>query len=117
MTPINAISHHAIIEPSARIGKGVVISAGCIISHGVCIGNNTYISTGVNIGINTQIGENCYLAPGCLLGGECNIKRSVSFNMRSALKSYLTVGKNQEIEVGDIIQESLPDLALERFER
>ena len=74
LTPINAISRHAIIDPSVRIAKGIIINAGCILSHGVSIGNNTYLGSGVIVEINAEIGENSYLysvalsAAGVILG-------------------------------------------------
>lgn len=110
LTPVNAVSRHAIIEPSAKIEKGVVISAGCIVSHGVSIGNNSYLGTGVIVEINTRIGENCYLAAGSIIGGECEVGRNVKLSIRSTVKSYKKIGKNQTIFVGQVVEEDLPDL-------
>ena len=52
-TPVNAISRYALIEPTVKIGKGVIINAGCIVSHGVSIGDNTCLDPGVIIEIKT----------------------------------------------------------------
>jgi len=110
LTPINAISRHAIIEPSSRIGKGVVISAGCIVAHGVSIGNNSYLGSGVIVEICSKIGENCYLYSGSIIGGKSEIGRNVSLGIKSCIKSYVKVGKNQEITSGTVIESDLPDL-------
>jgi len=110
LIPINAISHHAIIEPSARIGKGVIISAGCIISHGVSIGNNTFIGSNVIIEINSEIGENCHLFPGSIIGGQSEIGRNVTCNPRSTVKHSTRIGKNQIIKSGAVINKDLKDL-------
>lgn len=116
LIPINVVSRHTVIDPSVSIGKGVVISAGCIISHGVCIGNNTYLGSGVIIEINTRIGDNCCFSTACVIGGECDIARNASFGMRSVVKPYIRIGKNQKVEPGIIISESLPDLIREEVE-
>ncbi|MHC4560144.1 MAG: PglD-related sugar-binding protein [Planctomycetota bacterium] len=115
LIPINAISRHAVIEPSVSIGKGVIICAGCIISHGVSIGNNTSLWPGVIININTRIGDNCFFSTGCIIGGECDVGRNTTFEMQSAVLPYLKVGKNQSIEPGRIVNELLPDLMREEF--
>ena len=110
LTPINAISHHAIIERSARIGKGVIISAGCIVSHGVSIGNNTYLSSGVIVEINTEIGENCLIDSGCIVSGECKIGRNVTLGPRSTITPYTNIGKNQNVKAGTVVRRNLDDL-------
>ncbi|MDA2932983.1 hypothetical protein MYX82_01425 [Acidobacteria bacterium AH-259-D05] len=110
LTPINAISHRAIIEGSARIGKGVIISAGCIVSHGVSIGNNTYLSSGVIVEINTEIGENCLIDSGCIVSGECKIGRNVTLGPRSTITPYTRIGKNQNVNAGTVVRRDLEDL-------
>lgn len=114
LTPINAISRHAIIEPSAIIGKGIVISTGCILAHDVSIGNNTYIGSGVIIEINTKIGENCHLYPGSIVGGKCDIGRNVTVGVRATIKSLCKIGKNQNIKIGTVVDSNLEDLVRDR---
>jgi len=110
LTPVNAISHRAVIERSARIGKGVIISAGCIVSHGVSIGNNTYLSSGVIVEINTEIGENCLIDSGCIVSGECKIGRNVTLGPRSTITPYTRIGKNQNVKAGTVVRKDLKDL-------
>ena len=115
LVPINVISRQAVIEPSANIGKGVVICAGSIVSHGVTIGNNTILELGVIVEINTRIGDNCFFSSGCVVAGESELGRNVTVEARSAILG-VKVGKNQSIEAGKIIKEALPDLMREEFE-
>jgi sugar O-acyltransferase (sialic acid O-acetyltransferase NeuD family) len=110
LTPINAISHRAFIEPSARIGKGVIINAGCIVSHGVSIGNNTYLRSAVIVEINTEIGENCLIDSGCIVSGECKIGRNVKLGPRSTIGPYIKIGKNQSIKAGTVVKKDLGNL-------
>ena len=110
LTPINAISKHAIIEPSAKIEGGVVISSGCIVAHGVTISNNTYLGSGVIVEINSNIGENCHFYPGSIVGGKCEIGRNVTMGVRSVIQPYIKIGKNQNINAGQVVAKDLPDL-------
>ncbi len=110
LTPINAISHNAVIETSARIGKGVMISSGCIVSHGVTIGDNTCFDPGVIVEINTKIGENCNLSSGCIVGGMCEIGRNVVLGPRSTISHNTSIGKNNSIKAGKVIDKDIEDL-------
>jgi len=116
LTPINVISRHAVIEPSVNIGKGVVVCAGCIISHGVHIGNNAILESGVIVEINVKVGENCFFSSACVIGGECDIRKNVTFGVRSSVLPHIKIGKNQTIEHGKLVRESLSDLMREEFE-
>ena len=107
LTPINAVSRHAIIEPSVRSGKGIIISAGCILSHGVSVGNNTYFGSGVIVEINTEIGENTHLYPGCIVGGMSEIGRNVTLGPRSTIKRCTKIGKNQVVQAGAVVTEDV----------
>ncbi len=110
LTPVSAVSHRAIIEPSADVGSGVVISAGCIVSHGVSIGSNTYIGSGVILEINSKIGENCLIGSGSIVCGESTIGRNVALRARCTVSSYVTVGKNQVVDAATVVREDLRDL-------
>lgn len=52
------ISEHAIIDPSARLGKNIVVGSGSIIGKDVCIGDNTVIGPHAVIQGPTSIGKN-----------------------------------------------------------
>ena len=107
LTPINAISKSAVIEPSAIIGKGITIGSGCIVSHGVSIGNNTSIDSGVIIEIKAKIGENCSLSSGAIVGGLCSIGRNVSLGARSTIIHKINIGKNNIIKSGNVIEKNI----------
>lgn len=108
-TPVNAISRSALIEPTVKIGKGVIINSGCIVSHGVSIGDNTCLDAGVIIEIKTFIGENCYLCSGSIVGGMCEIQRNVVLEHRSTIKSYTVIGKNNTIKAGQLVKVNVKD--------
>jgi UDP-3-O-[3-hydroxymyristoyl] glucosamine N-acyltransferase len=53
----------AVVDPSARIGKGVSIQPKAVIAPGVSIGGNTVIGAGCYIGHETVIGEDSLIYP------------------------------------------------------
>jgi UDP-perosamine 4-acetyltransferase len=110
LTPINAISKNAFIEPTVKLGKGVIVSTGSILLHGVVVGNNCYIDSGAIIEINTKIGENCNISTGCIIGGNSEIERNVSVGIRSTIYQNIKIGKNQDIEPSCICKNNFPPL-------
>ena len=63
------ISEHAIIHPSAKIGKNVSIGSGTIIEEGVEIGDGTWIGPHVVVQGPTIIGKNNKIFQFASLGG------------------------------------------------
>lgn len=111
LAPINAVSRNAVIQPSAQIGKGVVISAGCVIGHNVSIGDNSYLGSGAILEINTRVGVNCHLFPGCLVSGNCEVGKNVILGVRSSVLPNIKIGKNQRVDHGVVVMNHLVDLA------
>ena len=109
LSPINAISRHAIIESSASIGQGVIICPGVILSHGVEVGDNTCIDPGVIVQNQTKIGENCLLGAGTIVGGLCKLGRNVFLEPRSTINHYVEVGKNVHIAMGEMVAANVSD--------
>lgn len=111
LTPVNAVSRHAVIEPSAKLGNGVVIGPGCVLAYGVTVADNTWIGAGSVIDVHTRVGENCYLYAGTRVAGECEIGRNATLGVGAIVEPFRRVGKNQEVAAGQVVREDLEDLA------
>jgi UDP-3-O-[3-hydroxymyristoyl] glucosamine N-acyltransferase len=57
----------AYIDPSAKIGDGVVIEAGAVVGPGTEIGNRSRIGAGSVVGPGVVVGEDCHLGPNVTL--------------------------------------------------
>ncbi len=100
----NGISAHAVIDPSAQIGRDVsighftVIGADAVIGDGCFIGDHVSVADGVTIGAKTQvfhgvrlmrrviIGESCILQPNVVIGAD-------GFSFVTAAPSNVEIGK------------------------
>ena len=58
----------AVIEPSAEIGKDVVIGPNCFIDAGTKVGDGCIFDVTVVIGKNVKIGKKNIFYPGCVIG-------------------------------------------------
>jgi len=110
LTPINAISHYAIIENTAKINEGTIIKSGAIISHSAEIGSNCLIDNGSIISGHSVIHNNCNLGSGSIVGTGSFLSKNVTLGMRSIVPKDSIIGKNQYIEDNKISKTNLPDL-------
>lgn len=69
--PDQVISLHAVIHPSAKIGKG------CAIAHGVIIEENAQIGDGTSIEAYAVIGKGVTIGKKCRIGVHANVTHAV----------------------------------------
>ncbi len=60
----------AIVDPSARLARGVVVGPFCLVGPNVEIGEGTELRERVHIDAGTQIGKHNRIFPGAILGTE-----------------------------------------------
>jgi len=68
--PAEMISSRAFVDPTATIGKGVVIYPGAYIGPGAEIGDGTEIRANVVIEYGCKIGRNCLIHAGSVIGAD-----------------------------------------------
>ncbi len=68
--PSDLISPRAFVDPTARIGHGVVIYPGAYVGPGVEIGDGTEIRANVVIEHGCKIGRNCLIHAGSVIGAD-----------------------------------------------
>ena len=110
LNPINAISKHAIIHSSVKIGSGVIISPGTVVSPGVTIEDNVLIDASVVVGINSIIGPHSHSAAGVTICGACHIEKNVTLKPNCVIEPWVLVGKNQTVESAKVVSEDLAGL-------
>ena len=70
-----SISEFAVVDPSAKIGKGVQVDAGAV------IGANCEIGDGTIIEANAVIGKGVVIGAGCRIGANASISHSLIGNL------------------------------------
>ncbi|MAL41171.1 MAG: UDP-3-O-(3-hydroxymyristoyl)glucosamine N-acyltransferase, partial [Thalassospira sp.] len=70
-----SISEFAVVDPSAKLGKGVQVDAGAV------IGANCEIGDGTIIEANAVIGKGVVIGAGCRIGANASISHSLIGNL------------------------------------
>jgi sugar O-acyltransferase (sialic acid O-acetyltransferase NeuD family) len=105
----NAISPHAYVSPSARIGKGVMILPRSVINTDTIVGDHAIINVGVTISHDTQIGQYCTINPGAHLAGNVSVGEGCCLGIGSSVIQGVNIGQWTTIGAGAVVNRDLPE--------
>lgn len=88
---ISLIHSHAVISPSAEIGKGSVVLAGAVVSANAIIGDQVIVNANVTVDHDSQIGDYVHLSIGSLVGSNSIIEESCLIGIGQIVPSFSTI--------------------------
>ncbi len=101
----------AVVDPEARLGRGVSIGPLCVVEAGAELGDGTVLCPGVFVGREAVLGEGCYLYPNVTVREKVTLGRRVTIHSGTVLGSdgfgYARVeGVHEKIpQVGTVVVE------------
>jgi len=99
----------ALISPSAKIGKGVIISHNSSLGPKVVIGDHNILNSRCTIGHDTVIGSFNFISPQVALSGHTIIGDENMIGVNSCTIPGIKVGSNNVIAAGTIIFKQVGD--------
>jgi UDP-perosamine 4-acetyltransferase len=111
-TLINAVSRHAYIAPSVRLGRGVAVMPGAVINADAVIGSYAIINTGASVDHDSHIGEACHVAPGCHLSGNVHVGDGTLLGTGCTVIDGIDIGTDCIIGAGSVVVRPIPDQTL-----
>ena len=103
---ITFISSDTIISPSAKIGKGSVISPWVSISNDTIIGDFSTIVVGAKIAHDCTVGNFSSIMTDVKLGGGVTIEDGVYIGMNATIINNLNIGSSTRIGAGSVVLQS-----------
>lgn len=97
----------ALISPSSKIGKGVLISHNASVGPKVEIGDFNILNSRCTIGHDTKIGNFNFISPQVSLSGNTTIGDNNMFGVNSATIPSINIGNNNTIGAGSIITKDI----------
>jgi sugar O-acyltransferase (sialic acid O-acetyltransferase NeuD family) len=85
------VGARAVVNPLAKIGKGVILNTACIIEH------------------ECQISDFCHIAPNAVLCGNVNVGENSFIGAGVVIKQNIKIGKNAVIGAGAVVIDHIPD--------
>ena len=107
--PVNAISPHAFISPSARLGRGIAIMPAAIIHTSTQIDDGAIINTNTDIDHDCRIGIGTHISAGCVVAGNVEIGNESFMGVHSCVIPGVRIGSRVVIGAGSVVVRDLPD--------
>jgi UDP-perosamine 4-acetyltransferase len=106
---INAVSPHAVVSPSATLGRGIAIMAGAIINASTQIGDGAIINTNAGVDHDCRIGSGAHIGPGSALAGNVEIGCESFLGAGTCVIPGVRVGSRAIVGAGSVVVRDLPD--------
>jgi UDP-perosamine 4-acetyltransferase len=100
---VNAISPHATVSPTARLGSGVAVMAGAVINADCKIGDLAIINTLASVDHDCRIGNAAHVAPHCGLAGNVTVGERSFLGIGSKVIPEITIGDDVVAAAGSVI--------------
>jgi UDP-perosamine 4-acetyltransferase len=107
---ISAISPHAVISPSAKLGRGVVIMPGAIINAGAVIEDLAIINTAAVVEHDSKVGYAAHLGPLCGIAGGVSVGRLAFLGLGAKVIPGVKIGAGTIVGAGAVVIADLPDI-------
>ena len=108
-TFIGLIHPTALISPSSRIGKGVVISHNASVGPKVKIGNYNILNSRCTIGHDSVIGDYNFISPQVAISGNTTIGDENLIGTNVCTIPGIKIGSNNKIAAGMVIYKPVGD--------
>lgn len=105
---INAIHPSAVVSPSARIGKNVVVAAGAVVGTDSHLADGVIVNTAAVVDHECQVAEFAHLCPGSLLAGRVTIAAAAFIGMGAKVIQCLTVASGAVVGAGAVVIRDVP---------
>lgn len=105
---VNAVSPHALISPSAMLGRGIAIMAGVVVNAESKINNLAIINTGATIDHECCIGTAAHIATKATLAGNVHIGEGALLGVGCQVIPGKKVGEWATVGAGAVVVSDLP---------
>jgi sugar O-acyltransferase (sialic acid O-acetyltransferase NeuD family) len=103
------IHSSSFINPTANIGKGVVVYPMCNIDQYAEIGDGVLLNNSVTVSHNCTLGSAGYYSPGVVLSGNVNVGSATFLGTGTNVSNSIHIGSNCIIGVGTVVTINIPD--------
>jgi sugar O-acyltransferase (sialic acid O-acetyltransferase NeuD family) len=93
----------AVVSPTARIGRGVLIGPGAIVNARARIADHAIINSGAVVEHECEVGVNAHIAPGAVLGGRAAVGDDTLIGINAAVLPGVTIGARCTIGAGAVV--------------
>jgi sugar O-acyltransferase (sialic acid O-acetyltransferase NeuD family) len=106
--PFASLVHPScVIDPSAKIGAGVILHAGCIVSINAEIQENVLLYDGSIIAHDSVIGQHSILSPGTKISGFSSIGECVNLGTGTIVIDHIQIADHSRTGAGAVVVKNI----------
>jgi sugar O-acyltransferase (sialic acid O-acetyltransferase NeuD family) len=105
---VNAISHLALISPSAKLGEGVTVFPHGVINAGAVVESHSILNVAATVSHDTKIGRYSTVNPGAHIGGNVSIGEGCYLGIGSNVIHGQSIGEWSVVGAGAVVTTDLP---------
>ena len=105
---LNVISPHAVISPTATLGKGCIINPGAVVMPNAHIGNHVILHSGCVVEHDNVLRDFANLAPGVVLAGRVTVGEGSVLYTGAKVVPDVTIGDWVEVAAGSVVTKDVP---------
>ncbi len=106
--PVSAVHPSAILAPTVRIGRGVMICAGVVVNPETQVDDDVILNTGSTIDHHNRIGSHAHIAPGVHLGGDVRIGEGAFVGIGASVLPGRSIGDWAVVGGGAVVTTDVP---------
>lgn len=108
LKPVNIIHQSVIVDKTAKIGQGVIISVGCIIGSFTEVKDNVLLFAGTILEHDCHIGKNVCCSARVSMG-RVSVGENTFLGINSCVLPGVVIGKNVIVGAGSVVLKDIPD--------
>jgi UDP-perosamine 4-acetyltransferase len=105
---VTAISPHAVISPSVRIGSGALLLPGAIVAAQATIGDGAIVNANAAVDHEGSIGAFAHVAPGASLAGYVTVGDGALIGVGASVTPGRTIGAWSTVGAGSAVVRDVP---------
>jgi sugar O-acyltransferase (sialic acid O-acetyltransferase NeuD family) len=106
---LNAVHSSAIVSPSVKLGKGIMISVNTIINAQCVIQDGVICNTAAVIEHECVVGKYSHIGPSAVLCGGVHIGDKTLIGAGVVIKPCVSIGNNVIVGAGCVVVKDIPD--------
>jgi UDP-perosamine 4-acetyltransferase len=100
---LDAISPHAVISPSAKLGRGIAVMPGAVIQAEADIGDLAIINTASSVDHDCTIQKAAHIGPGCVLAGNVAVGPRCLLGAGTTVIPGVSIGSDAVVGAGGVV--------------
>jgi UDP-perosamine 4-acetyltransferase len=108
---INAIHKSAVVSPTARLGRNVVVAANAVICTEAKVGDFSIVNTAATVDHECEIGAAVHICPGAHLAGRVRVDADAFIGMGANIIQCLKIGSGAVVGAGAVVLADVPSHA------